>query len=153
MTTRAYQSSCVIDAAPDAVWALLVDAPGYATWDNGVVRVDGAIAAGERITVYSEADPKRAFPVTVTELAPAERMVWRGGMPLGSFVGERVFTLTPTDSGGTAFTMREEYTGVLAPLIWRAMPNLGPSFTKFARGLKARAEPPRPFDPDEPTLS
>lgn len=153
MTTRAYESSCVIDAAPDAVWALLVDAPGYATWDNGVVRVEGAIAPGAQLKVFSEADPKRAYPVTVTEFTPCSRLAWRGGMPLGAFVGERVFTLAPTAAGGTAFTVREEYTGPLAPFMWRAMPNLGPSFTKFARGLKARAEPPRPFDPDEPTLS
>jgi hypothetical protein len=36
--------------------------------------------------------------------------------------------------------MREEYTGPLLPLIWRSMPDLGPSFRQFADGLKARAE-------------
>ncbi len=35
--------------------------------------------------------------------------------------------------------MREEYTGPLLPLIWRSMPDLGPSFEQFASGLKARA--------------
>ncbi len=36
--------------------------------------------------------------------------------------------------------MREEYTGPLLPLTWRSMPDLGPSFTQFAEGLKAPAE-------------
>jgi hypothetical protein len=36
--------------------------------------------------------------------------------------------------------MREEYTGPLLGPIWRSMPDLGPSFEQFARGLKARAE-------------
>ena len=36
--------------------------------------------------------------------------------------------------------MREEYRGPLLPLIWRSMPDLGPSFEQFARGLKRRAE-------------
>jgi len=36
--------------------------------------------------------------------------------------------------------MREEYTGPLLPLIWRSMPDLGPSFQRFARGLKQRVE-------------
>jgi hypothetical protein len=36
--------------------------------------------------------------------------------------------------------MREEYSGPLLPLMWRTMPDLGPSFQKFAAGLKARAE-------------
>jgi hypothetical protein len=30
--------------------------------------------------------------------------------------------------------------GPLLPMIWRTMPDLGPSFEQFARGLKARAE-------------
>jgi hypothetical protein len=66
-------------------------------------------------------------------------MEWSGGMPLGLFKGVRTFTLSAED-GGTRFTMREEYTGPLLPLIWRSMPDLGPSFEQFARGLKAKAE-------------
>ena len=60
-------------------------------------------------------------------------------MPLGLFRGVRTFRLEPRGDD-TAFTMREEYTGPLLPLIWRTMPDLGPSFTRFAEGLKAEAE-------------
>jgi hypothetical protein len=38
------------------------------------------------------------------------------------------------------FHMREEYTGPLLGLIWRSMPDLGPSFDRFANGLKRRVE-------------
>jgi hypothetical protein len=48
--------------------------------------------------------------------------------------------LSPDGDGGTAFHMREEYTGLLLGLIWRSMPDLGPSFDRFARGLKRRVE-------------
>ena len=120
-------------------WAILTDGPEYARWDSGVIRVEGAIAPQEKIKVVSEANPKRAFPVKVTEFAPGERMVWSGGMPLGLFKGVRTFTLA-ADGAATRFTMREEYTGPLLPMIWRSMPDLGPSFEQFAQGLKARAE-------------
>ncbi len=40
----------------------------------------------------------------------------------------------------TVFHVREEYTGPLLPLIWRSMPDLGPSFDRFAKGLKWRVE-------------
>jgi len=136
---RHYESTAVIDARPEAVWAVLTDAPAYADWDSGVVRVEGRIAPQEKIKIVSEANPKRAFGVEVTEFSPAERMVWSGGMPLGLFRGVRTFTLTPED-GSTRFVMREEYTGPMLPLIWRSMPDLQPSFEQFARGLKARAE-------------
>ena len=62
-------------------------------------------------------------------------------MPLGLFKGVRTFSLTP-DGTTTRFSMREEYSGPLLPLIWRSMPDLGPSFQQFARGLKAQAEGP-----------
>jgi hypothetical protein len=135
-----YEASSSIAAAPDVVWRILTDAPGYAAWDSGVVRVEGRIAPGERLKVVSEANPKRAFSLKVTGFEPGRRMTWTGGMPLGLFKGVRTFTLTADSSGRTTFVMREEYTGPLLPLIWKSMPDLGPSFEKFAAGLKARAE-------------
>lgn len=48
--------------------------------------------------------------------------------------------MTPAGIGATRFSVREEYTGPLLPMIWRSMPDLGPSFQQFASGLKARAE-------------
>ena len=138
---RAFEASTTIHAPPDRVWEILTDAAGYPTWDSGVTSVDGRIADGERIVVHSEVNPGRAFPVRV-ELDEPRAMTWRGGMPLGLFTGTRTFRLAPTDDGAVRFTMREEYTGPLAPLIFRSIPDLGPSFTRFARGLKARAETP-----------
>ena len=134
-----YESTALIDARPEAIWAILTDAPGYAEWDSGVVRVEGSIAPQEKIKVVSEASPKRAFGVKVSEFAPGERMVWSGGMPLGLFKGVRTFRLAP-ENGATRFTMREEYSGPMLPMIWRSMPDLQPAFEQFANGLKARAE-------------
>jgi hypothetical protein len=136
---KAYDANATIDARPEAIWAILTDAPGYPTWDSGVQGVEGTIAPGETIKVRSEANPGRAFPVKVTDFAPGERMTWTGGMPLGLFRGVRTFTLSPEGDGTTRFSMREEYSGPLLGLIWRSMPDLGPSFAQFARGLKARA--------------
>ena len=137
---RYYEANATIAAAPDAVWAILTDAPAYPDWDSGVSRVEGTIAPGETITVVSEANPGRAFPLKVTAFEPARSMTWSAGMPLGVFKGVRTFTLTPEDGEATHFTMREEYTGPLLPLVWRSMPDLQPSFDQFAAGLKARAE-------------
>jgi hypothetical protein len=137
---NSYEASATIAAGPDAVWGILTDAPAYADWDSGVVRIEGRIAPGEKIKVVSEANPKRAFPVKVTTFEPGLAMTWTGGMPLGLFKGVRTFALTPEDGGATRFTMREEYSGPMLPLIWRSMPDMQPSFDKFAAGLKARAE-------------
>jgi uncharacterized protein YndB with AHSA1/START domain len=134
-----YESTATIAAPPDEIWPVLVDAAAWPTWDSGVAAVEGAIAEGRKITVRSEAAPGRAFPVTVTAVETPSRLVFRGGMPLGLFRGERTYTLTP-DGDGTTFRMREEYTGPLLGLIWRSMPDLQPSFDRFAAGLKRRVE-------------
>ena len=137
---KAYEASSTIKATPETIWEILTDAPAYPNWDSGVVRVDGRIAPGEKITVVSSANSGRAFPVKVTEFDPGRRMVWSGGMPLSLFKGVRTFTLSPQGDGSTGFRVREEYTGPLLPLMWRSMPDLGPAFNPFARGLEQRAE-------------
>jgi hypothetical protein len=138
---RSYASSTTIDAAPEAVWAVLVDGARYTDWDSGIIRLEGTIAKAERLKVVSSANPKRAFPVEVTTFEPGRRMEWSGGMPLGLFRGVRTFTLAP-EGARTRLDVREEYTGPLLPLIWRSMPDLQPSFDQFTRGIKARVEHP-----------
>lgn len=137
---RYYEATSTIAASPEAVWAVLSDGASWASWDSGVDAVDGRIALGETIKIRSQAAPGRTFPVKVTTFEPAERLLFSGGMPFGLFRGVRTYILSPDAGGGTAFQMREEYTGPLLSLIWRSMPDLGPSFDKFAQGLKQRVE-------------
>src|SRR5262245_3827449 len=137
---KAYEAESMIDAGPEDIWTVLVDGAGYASWDSGVERVEGRIAPGATIKVFSKVSPGRAFPVRVTEFEPGRRMAWTGGMPMGLVRGVRTFTLSPEDDRRTRFRVREEYTGPLLGLMWRTMPDLGPSFEQFAGGLKARAE-------------
>jgi hypothetical protein len=135
-----FATSIAIRARAETVWALLTDAAGYPQWNSTIEKIDGRIAAGEKVTVYAKATPGRAFPLRVTEFAPGRRMVWAGGMPLGLFKGTRSFTLTPTPDGAVGFAMGETYSGLLAPLITRSIPDLQPAFDTFAADLKSRAE-------------
>jgi hypothetical protein len=43
--------------------------------------------------------------------------------------GERVFDLVPTRTGTVEFSMREQFTGLLAPLIGRTLPTCSPRAT------------------------
>lgn len=136
---KSYEASSTIAAGADAVWAILTDAAGYSQWDSGVVRLEGTVAPGEKLKVTSEVNPKRAYPVKITRFEPGRAMAWTGGMPLGLMKGVRTFSLAP-ENGTTRFTLREEFSGPMLPLIWRTMPDMQPSFEKFVTGLKARAE-------------
>ena len=136
---RHYEAISKISASPAAVWAVLSDGASWAAWDSGVDAVEGRIAPGETLKIRSQAAPGRAFPVKVTTFEAPRQLRFTGGMPLGLFKGVRTYELVP-DADGTTFWMREEYTGPLLGLIWRSMPDLGPSFDRFARGLKQRVE-------------
>ena len=127
-----------INASAERVWALLKDAAGYTSWNPTIISLEGDIAVGERISLVSTVNPKRAFKLNVVEISP-QKMVWSDGMPLGLFKGERTFAVTPTDSG-SEFSMREVYTGLLAPLITKTIPDMTDSFAEFADGLKNAAE-------------
>lgn len=137
---KVFQATTTIAAAPETIWAILTNASAYPEWDPGVERIDGQIAPGEKITAYTKISPGRAFPVTVTAFEPSRKMIWASGMPLGLFKGERTFTLAPQSQGSTTFTLREEFSGPLLPLIGRSIPNMTATFEQFAAGLKSRAE-------------
>ena len=134
-----YNAETTINATPDAIWAILTDGASYPEWDPNMVRLDGTIRLGEKITAHTKLSD-RAFPVTVSVFVPGQKMVWSGGMPLGLFKGVRSFTLTPRGHGETHVEVRERFSGLLLPLIGRTVPDLSDSFTAFVAGIKARAE-------------
>ncbi len=134
-----YEIRHSIAAPAERVWANLVDARKIVEGGLGLLKIEGRIGPGETIKLWSEAAPKRAFRLRVTAWEPARRMIWEGGMPLGLFRGVRGFELTPSE-GGVSFHMREDFSGPLVKLIWKSMPDLNPSFAKFARGLQALSE-------------
>jgi uncharacterized protein YndB with AHSA1/START domain len=138
MTTR-YHVERRIAAPPERVWALLTDAAGYRSWNRAVLSIDGTIAAGSTVSLVSVANPKRTFKLHVTEMSPPNRMVWSDGMPLGLFKGERTYRVDARE-GVTHFEMTEVYTGLLAGVFTKAIPDLTESFNVFADSLKAAAE-------------
>ncbi|MCB8925601.1 MAG: SRPBCC domain-containing protein [Ardenticatenaceae bacterium] len=137
---KEFSASTNIAASPETIWNLLTDANSYPEWDPGMIRLEGTIAPGEKVTAYTKLSPNQAFPVTVTHFVPNKTMTWTGGMPLGLFKGERTFTLEPQADGTTQFTTREQFSGLLLPIFGRTIPDLSESFQNFAAGLKKRAE-------------
>mgnify|MGYP003701651041 CR=1 FL=1 len=137
---RFFEATSTIKASPGAVWTVLVDGQAWPSWDSGVDGVEGQIAAGQKITIRSRAAPGRSFPVKVTLFEPPGRLQLSGGMPLGLFRGLRGYHLSSCGENETLFRIREEYSGPLLGLMWRSIPDLGPSFERFAAGLKQQVE-------------
>lgn len=134
-----YQTEIEISAPVDVVWQVLTQEIPRSPAPFGILRLEGEIALGAKIKLWSEVAPKRAFALTVDALDAPYKMVWRGGMPFGLFTGTRVFTLSSNKHGST-FHMQETFSGPMSGIITKSMPDLAPSFTKFAQALKSKAE-------------
>lgn len=128
-----------IKAPAATIWQILTDASAYPAWNSTVTKVEGNIALGEKIKVFAKVSPDRAFPVTVSELTANKKMVWSGGMPL-LFKAARDFVLSPQADGSVDFSMQENFSGLMVPVMAASMPDLRPAFEGFAKDLKQKAE-------------
>jgi hypothetical protein len=144
---KTYSATTAIRATPEAIWKILTDAAGYPSWDHSYTSIEGQIALGETITLHHRDMKPQVLPMTVTVFEPQQRMVWTGGgMPEAVFKGERVFALSaPNGSGGAAeveFTVQLVFSGLMAAVITKSIPDMQPHLDEFAAALKKRAEQP-----------
>ncbi len=137
---KSFATTIDIRGDAGAIWTILCDVQRWPEWNTTVTKVEGECRPGGTVTVRTKLNPGRTFPVSVREFTPPSRMSWGSGMPLGLFKGERTYTLEPGGDGTTTFTMREAFSGPLAPLIGRSIPDMQPAFDEFAACLKAKAE-------------
>lgn len=136
---KTYQTSIEIAAPAETVWHALTQKLKDDPTAFGILRLDGSLAKDAKIKLWSEVAPNRAFALTVAAFDAPRKMIWRGGMPLGLFTGTRTFTLS-AQGGRTSFHMQEVFTGLLSGMITKSIPDLTPSFIKFAETLKSKAE-------------
>ena len=96
-----YRQQAVIAADQGRVWQLLVDLPGYASWNPWVVRAEGSSTPGSRSRSTSSSGPMcwpPSTPVLVVE--PQTRFCWRDAGWNAIFVyGQRCRTLQRQPDG------------------------------------------------------
>jgi hypothetical protein len=137
---KSFNTSIKINAPAEKVWNILTDASNWTQWNTTIEKIDGSIALGNKVTVVTKASPDQAFPLKVTKFVPYRSMVWTGGMPLGLFTGKRTYSVNQINESSSEFSMNEVFTGLMAPLFTRSIPDLQPSFDEFANCLKYHSE-------------
>jgi hypothetical protein len=142
-TGSAFRMDCAIKttihARPEQIWALLTDAAGFPGWNSTVTSIEGEIAEGHTLRLKVPTAPTRVFKPKVSKVEAGRSMIWSDGMaPM--FKGVRTFTLTPNGDGSTTFSMKEEYSGLVLPMIKGSLPDFAPVFEAYAEDLKRAAE-------------
>src|ERR1700736_3470765 len=119
-TTSAFRMDCAIrttiHASPEKIWGLLTDAVAFPRWNSTVTSIEGEIAEGRTLKLKVPSAPDRVFKPRVSRVEDGRSMVWSDAMaPM--FKGVRTFTLTPNPDGSTEFHMKEEFSGLMLPMI------------------------------------
>src|SRR3712207_8636876 len=87
-----------IEAEPDRVWAVLTDLAAYAEWNPFIVRAEGVVEPGRRLTLTMQPMGGRAVTLRpcLVGVTMERELRWRGvlGIP-GLMDAEHSFVLQP----------------------------------------------------------
>ncbi len=139
------QAETEIDAPAAVVWAVLTDMEAYDAWSTMLHYRGGALAEGGTIQLRLSLPngPSYNFAPRVIALEPERRFTWRATTGVrGIFDGEHSFELAPLAGGRTFLLNREQYSGLLAPLLQRLpmMRDAPAGFVAMNEEIRARAE-------------
>lgn len=110
-----------IDAAPEKIWAVLLDFERYPAWNPLIRSISGEARKGSRLLVRIK--PEGGIGMTLRpEVIAADankKLAWKGQLGFsGIFDGRHEFIINKNGSGRVAFVHREEFSGFLVPVIW-----------------------------------
>src|SRR5687768_1962 len=112
-----------IDAAPETIWAVLVDLSRYAEWNPFIVEAEGRAEPATRLRLRMCPPAGRAMTLKprVTVVEPGRVFEWVGrlGVP-GLFTGRHRFELQPIATG-TRLVQSEQFTGLLVLFVSRML--------------------------------
>jgi hypothetical protein len=137
------RTEVLIEASPEAVWAVLTDFAHYGDWNPFLVDVAGSPEQGERLKVTLA--PPRGRRITMkpvlTEVASSRVLEWWGHLGVrGVFDGRHRFELHP-ENGATRLIHSELFTGALVPLMARSLDRgTAAGFALMNSAIKARVE-------------
>lgn len=137
----------MIDAAAERIFKILTDITRYHEWNPLIVSAQGKVAPGEKLNIRIRPPDKSDQPYTVEVLRvdPQRAFVWLGHMKMkGILDGMHFFELFPESENRVRLVHREEFRGLLVPLVWRAFldTRMREGFEAVNRSLKELAERP-----------
>ncbi len=140
---REVRTEIQILAPIERVWQVLTDFENWKTWNPTVKQVNGSSSLGSKLDVImSGKDCKEmAYHPYVLEAVPPKSFRWRAKMIAEFlFTNDRVFELRE-NAGGTIFYHREEFSGLMVPMIWKRLNQFVlPTLEKMNAALKIKLE-------------
>ena len=141
---RELRTEIRINAPAERAWEMLTDFESFPEWNPFMRRASGELKVGEKLAVYLKPSGGMGMTIKprVLRVEPNHEFRWLGHMVMpGLFDGLHIFEIAPAGDNGCQLVQREEFGGVLAPLM---MALIGKStrrgFDEMNQALKSRAE-------------
>ncbi len=139
---RTIHHSIDIEGAPDDIWRVLTDTGSYAEWNPFITQLSGDLAVGSKVTVtIRPGTSTMTFRPTILTVEAGRSLRWQGrlGVP-GIFDGRHEFRLEALPAGGTRFTQRETFSGILVPLLGKVLGDTDAGFRAMNQALLERVQ-------------
>lgn len=128
------------------VWEVFCDFERYPEWNPFVASLQGKVALGERIEarLTPPGGKGMTFKPRVTAFTAGTKLHWLGHLVIpGLFDGEHQFSLEAIGGNRTRFVQREDFTGILVPLVLKMVgDSTKEGFDAMNAALKQRVEGP-----------
>lgn len=133
-----------IRASAEPIWNILMDFARYPQWNPFIKSIEGDVKQGAklRVVIQSPGGKQMTFTPTLLIIHPGREFRWRGRLFIpGLFDGEHSFQIEPTGTTTCRFVHKEEFSGLLVPLLWKSLDtNTRQGFQAMNEALKKRVE-------------
>jgi hypothetical protein len=133
-----------IVASAERVWQVLTDFPAFGQWNPFIRQARGDLKEQARLEVVIQPPGGSAMTIrpVLLRVDPPRELRWRGRIGASwLFQGEHVFLIEPLAEGRVRFVHREEFRGLLVPLLWRSLDrDARRGFEDMNQALKRLAE-------------
>jgi len=133
-----------IKGTPEKVWSVLMEFEEFPNWNPMIRKARGEAVLGRKLEIFVQAEGARgmAFKPTVVKVDLNREFRWLGKVGIrGVFDGEHIFSIEPIDGDTVRFVHREQFGGLMTPLILPFIANdTVRGFNDMNSALKSRVE-------------
>ena len=141
---RELRTEIEINGTIDKIWEVLTNFSSFPEWNPFIKKIEGDLKVGAQLKVLMEPPGGKAmtFKPVVKILEPKTEFRWLGSLLIpGIFYGEHIFQLEQLNDSKVKFIHRENFSGLLVPLLWKSLnSNTRSGFEEMNNALKAKVE-------------